>query len=239
MITKATSDFSQFDFSSGEVLLIDKPIGWSSFKAVYKIRQAAGVKKVGHAGTLDPLASGLLIICTGKKTKEITKYQDFEKTYTGTITLGQSSPSMDLETEISSTNSTENITDEQILEARDTFVGKITQIPPMYSAIKINGKTLYKMARKGKTVERQPREITVTNFKITNISLPYVDFEIVCSKGTYIRSIANDFGEKLGCGGLLSSLRRTKIGAYSVEDALDTNEFTLKLKDGIGKFVEI
>jgi tRNA pseudouridine55 synthase len=109
----------------------------------------------------------------------------------------------------------------------------------MYSAIKINGKTLYKMARKGKTVERQPREITVTNFKITNISLPYVDFEIVCSKGTYIRSIANDFGEKLGCGGLLSSLRRTKIGAYSVEDALDTNEFTLKLKDGIGKFVEI
>lgn len=239
MITKATSDFSQFDFSSGEVILIDKPIGWSSFKAVYKIRQATGVKKVGHAGTLDPLASGLLIICTGKKTKEITKYQDFEKTYTGTITLGQSSPSMDLETEISSTNSTENITEKQILEIRDTFVGKIAQIPPMYSAIKVNGKSLYKMARKGKTIERLPREITVSSFEIKNISLPQVDFEIVCSKGTYIRSIANDFGEKLGCGGLLSSLRRTKIGCYSVEDALDTNEFAVKIKDEIGRFVEI
>ncbi|MGD1005700.1 MAG: tRNA pseudouridine(55) synthase TruB [Ignavibacteriaceae bacterium] len=239
MITKATSDFSKFDFQSGEVILIDKPICWSSFKVVYKIRQATGVKKVGHAGTLDPLASGLLIICTGKKTKEITKYQDFEKTYTGTITLGKSSPSMDLETEICATNSTEGIFDKQILDARDSFIGRITQIPPMYSAVKVNGKSLYKIARKGKTIERIPREITIYSFGIKNISVPYIDFEIVCSKGTYIRSIANDFGEKLGCGGLLSSLRRTKIGNYCAEDALDTNEFTKKLKDEIYKFVKI
>jgi tRNA pseudouridine55 synthase len=239
MITKESIDFSKFDFQSGEVILIDKPIGWSSFKVVYKIRQAAGVKKVGHAGTLDPLASGLLILCTGKKTKEISKYQESEKTYTGTITLGKTSPSMDLETEISITGSTEGISDEQILNARDLFIGKITQIPPMYSAVKVNGKSLYKSARKGKTVERIPREITVSSFLITNISLPDVDFEIVCSKGTYIRTIANDFGEKLGCGGLLSSLRRTKIGSYSVDDALDTNEFTIKLNDRINNLVEI
>ena len=157
MITKASSDFSKFDFQSGEVILIDKPTGWSSFKVVYKVRQAAGVKKVGHAGTLDPLASGLLILCTGKKTKEITKYQDFEKTYTGTITLGKSSPSMDMETEISEDYSTAGISEAQILEARDTFIGKITQIPPMYSAVKVNGKALYKSARKGKTVERIAR----------------------------------------------------------------------------------
>jgi tRNA pseudouridine55 synthase len=154
MITKESIDFSKFDFQSGEVILIDKPIGWSSFKVVYKIRQAAGVKKVGHAGTLDPLASGLLILCTGKKTKEISKYQESEKTYTGTITLGKTSPSMDLETEITVTGSTEGISDEQILNARDSFIGKITQIPPMYSAVKVNGKSLYKSARKGKTVER-------------------------------------------------------------------------------------
>jgi len=239
MITKATSDFSQFDFQSGEVILIDKPTGWSSFKAVYKIRQAAGVKKVGHAGTLDPLASGLLIICTGKKTKEISQYQDFEKTYTGTITLGQSSPSMDLETEITSTKSTDDLTSKQILAVRDTFIGKITQIPPMYSAVKVNGKSLYKIARKGKTVERQPREVTVTSFDIKKLSLPNIEFEIVCSKGTYIRSIANDLGDTLGCGGVLSSLRRTKIGSYSVDDALDTNELVENLKEGIGKLVEI
>jgi tRNA pseudouridine55 synthase len=239
MITKASSDYSKFDFHSGEVILIDKPIGWSSFKVVYKIRQAAKVKKVGHAGTLDPLASGLLIICTGKKTKEITKYQDFEKTYAGTITLGKSSPSMDLETELSATNSTEGISENSIYEVRDSFIGKIDQIPPMYSAVKVNGKSLYKIARKGKVIERKAREITIYNFNIKNISIPNIDFEIVCSKGTYIRTIANDFGEKLGCGGLLSALRRTKIGIYDIEDAIDTNEFTSRLKDNISNFVEI
>jgi tRNA pseudouridine55 synthase len=239
MITKASSDYSKFDFQSGEVILIDKPIGWSSFKVVYKIRQAVKVKKVGHAGTLDPLASGLLIICTGRMTKEITKYQDFEKTYTGTITLGKTSPSMDLETELSATNSTVGISEKSIYEARDSFIGKIAQIPPMYSAIKINGKSLYKIARKGNVVERMPREITVYSFSIKNILLPNIDFEIVCSKGTYIRTIANDFGAKLGCGGLLSALRRTKIGIYNIEDSLDTNEFTARLKDNISNFVEI
>ena len=239
MITKASSDFSKFDFQTGEVILIDKPTGWSSFKVVYKVRQAAGVKKVGHAGTLDPLASGLLILCTGKKTKEITKYQDFEKTYTGTITLGKSSPSMDMETEVSEDYSTVGISEAQILKARDTFIGKITQIPPMYSAVKVNGKALYKSARKGKTVERIPREVTVYSFDIKNISMPEIDFEIVCSKGTYIRSIANDLGELLGCGGILSSLRRTKIGIFNVEDALDTDGFSLKTGYKINKFVEI
>ena len=239
MITKASSDCSKFDFQSGEVILIDKPIGWSSFKVVYKVRQAAGVKKVGHAGTLDPLASGLLILCTGKKTKEITKYQDLEKTYTGIITLGKSSLSMDLETEVYSTKSTEGISEKQIFDVRDSFVGKITQIPPMYSAIKVNGKALYKSARKGKIIDRIPREITIYSFDIKNISLPSIEFEIVCSKGTYIRSIANDFGEKLGCGGLLSSLRRTRIGDYNVNNAIDTNEFTIRLKDEASNFVEI
>jgi tRNA pseudouridine55 synthase len=239
MITKASSDFSKFDFQSGEVILIDKPIGWSSFKVVYKVRQAAGVKKVGHAGTLDPLASGLLILCTGKKTKEITKYQDLEKTYTGIITLGKSSLSMDLETEVYSTKSTEGISEKQIFDARDSFIGKITQIPPMYSAVKVNGKALYKSARKGKIIDRIPREITIYSFDIKNISLPSIEFEIVCSKGTYIRSIANDFGEKLGCGGLLSSLRRTRIGDYNVNNAIDTNEFTIRLKDEASNFVEI
>lgn len=239
MITKASSDYSKFDFQSGEVILIDKPIGWSSFKVVYKIRQAVKVKKVGHAGTLDPLASGLLMICTGRMTKEITKYQDFEKTYTGTITLGKTSPSMDLETELSATNSTVGISEKSIYEARDSFIGKIAQIPPMYSAIKINGESLYKIARKGKVIERMPREITVYSFSIKNISLPSIDFEIVCSKGTYIRTIANDFGEKLGCGGLLSALRRTKIGIYDIEDSLETKEFTARLKDNISNFVEI
>lgn len=239
MITKASSDYSKFDFQSGEVILIDKPIGWSSFKVVYKIRQAVKVKKVGHAGTLDPLASGLLRICTGRMTKEITKYQDFEKTYTGTITLGKTSPSMDLETELSATNSTVGISEKSIYEARDSFIGKIAQIPPMYSAIKINGESLYKIARKGKVIERMPREITVYSFSIKNISLPSIDFEIVCSKGTYIRTIANDFGEKLGCGGLLSALRRTKIGIYDIEDSLETKEFTARLKDNISNFVEI
>jgi tRNA pseudouridine55 synthase len=239
MITKASSDFSKFDFQSGEDILIDKPIGWTSFKVVYKIRKAVEVKKVGHAGTLDPLASGLLIICTGKKTKEITNYQSLEKTYTGTITIGKCSPSMDLETELTAINSTEEITETQILEVKESFIGQITQIPPMYSAVKVNGKSLYKIARKGKTIERLPRDITIYSFNITDISIPDIDFEIVCSKGTYIRSIANDFGEKLGCGGLLSSLRRTKIGNYNVNDAIDTNEFELRIKENVSKFVEI
>jgi tRNA pseudouridine55 synthase len=230
MITRETTDYSNLDFQSGEVILVDKPVGWTSFKVIYEIRKAIGVKKVGHAGTLDPLASGLLIICTGRKTKEIERYQFIEKTYTGTILLGKSSPSMDLETEIIHESSLEEITDSKILSVRDTFLGNIFQTPPMYSAIKYKGKSLYKLARKGKTVERQPRKVNVSKFEIKSISLPFVNFEITCSKGTYIRVIANDFGDKLGCGALLSSLRRISIGEYSVKSAVNIDDFVKKLK---------
>ncbi len=229
MITKGTTDFSNLDFQSGEVILADKPAGWSSFKVVHKIRKASGEKKVGHAGTLDPLATGLLILCTGKKTKEIDKYQAYDKTYTGTILLGKSSPSMDLETEITSALPVEGFTENDIYSVRNLFIGNIMQMPPMYSAIKYKGKSLYKLARKGKSVERKPREITVSKFEILGIDLPEIHFEITCSKGTYIRVLANDFGEKLGCGGLLSSLRRTRIGSFSVEDAVNVDEFVKNL----------
>lgn len=224
MITKGTIDFSELDFQTGEVILIDKPFGWSSFKVIHNIRKSIGVKKVGHAGTLDPLATGLLIVCTGKKTKEITKYQDSEKTYTGTILLGKTSPSMDLETEITAERPTDHLSADTILNVRDEFLGEIEQIPPMYSAVKVGGKSLYKLARKGRTVEREPRTVKVSKFEI-KISLPEIFFEIKCSKGTYIRVIANDFGEKLGCGGLLSSLRRTGIGEYSANDAISVQGF--------------
>ncbi len=230
MITKDTTDFSNLDFHSGEAILIDKPYGWTSFRVVHKLRHAVKEKKVGHAGTLDPLATGLLIICTGKKTKEISKYQDFEKTYSGTILLGKTSASMDLESPANEIKSVENITIDQILKTRDLFLGNILQVPPMFSAVKMNGKTLYKLARKGKTLEREPRKVVIHKFELKKINLPEIEFEIVCSKGTYIRVIANDFGEKLGCGGLLSSLRRTKIGNFSVDDAFEVEELLQKLK---------
>ena len=224
MITKETSNSQGIDFSSGEVILIDKPLKWTSFQVVYQIRKHAGVKKVGHAGTLDPLATGLLIICTGKKTKEITRYQELFKIYKGSITLGKKSASMDGETELVESGKTEHFTEEQILKVRDKFLGKIQQTPPMYSAIKLDGKTLYKLARKGKSVKREPREIEIKRFDI-EINLPDINFEIECSKGTYVRVIANDFGEMLGCGGYLSSLRRTAIGNYTVESALKVEKF--------------
>ena len=229
MITKRTNDFSGIDFKEGEIILVDKPAGWTSFKVIRKIRNVIEVKKVGHAGTLDPMATGLLIIATGKKTKSIDEYQALAKTYTGTITLGKTSSSMDTETEIISERPFDHITEEEIYKVRDEFLGVIKQIPPMYSAIKHKGKSLYHLARKGIVVERFEREITIYDFLITNINLPNIDFEINCSKGTYIRVIANDFGEKLGCGGLLSSLRRTKIGDYSVDEALTIEEFHQKL----------
>ena len=231
MITKETNDFEGIDFGEGEVILIDKPVGWSSFKVVRKIRQAINVKKVGHAGTLDPGATGLLIVATGKKTKSISEYQALEKTYTGTITLGKTSPSMDKETEITFEKPFAYITAEEIYKVRDEFIGTIRQIPPMYSAVKYKGKKLYHLARKGKEVEREAREVVVSDFKIPGINLPDVDFEITCSKGTYIRAIANDLGDRLGCGGLLSSLRRTKIGNYSVDDAFAVDEFVKRFSD--------
>lgn len=225
MIKKGTNNLSGCDFNSGEIILIDKPLNWTSFDVVSKIRNAVGVKKVGHAGTLDPMATGLLIICTGKKTKEILSFQDLEKTYTGSILLGKKSKSMDLETELVGDEDISSIKDEDIYHASEKFVGDILQVPPMYSAIKFKGKSLYNMARKGKTIELKSREVSVSKFDILEINKPYVKFEITCSKGTYIRSIANDFGEELGCGGVLNSLRRTAIGNYSVNDALSIDDF--------------
>lgn len=225
MIKKETNNLSGCDFYSGEYILLDKPFQWTSFDVVSKIRNAVGVKKVGHAGTLDPLATGLLIICTGKKTKDISSFQDLEKTYTGSILLGKNSKSMDLESELTGDEDISSIKDEDIYNARQKFVGDILQVPPMYSAIKYKGKSLYNIARKGKTIELKPREVTVSKFDILEINKPYVKFEITCSKGTYVRSIANDMGEELGCGGVLNSLRRTAIGNYSVNDALSINEF--------------
>lgn len=231
MIKKGTNNLSNCDFHSGEIILIDKPIDWTSFDVVNKIRSATGEKKVGHAGTLDPKATGLLIICTGKKTKEILQFQDLEKTYSGSILLGMKSKSMDLETELFGSHDLSSIKDDDIYNASKNFVGSIKQIPPMYSAIKHNGKSLYNIARKGKTIDLQPREVTVTRFDILKINLPYINFEITCSKGTYIRSIANDLGEMLGCGAVLYSLRRTAIGNFFVDDALLITEFVQLLKE--------
>ncbi|MBI5660582.1 MAG: tRNA pseudouridine(55) synthase TruB [Ignavibacterium album] len=228
MITKKTMNQTHPDFQSGEVILIDKPAFWSSFKVVHKIRQAIGVKKVGHAGTLDPFATGLLILCTGNKTKEITKYQELKKTYSGIITLGKYSDSMDTETEIKDFPIPQNLNEELIYRSSKLFIGEIEQIPPMYSAVKKDGKSLYAYARKGKTVEREPRKVTVYRFDIEKISFPEIYFTIECSKGTYIRAIADDFGKSLGTRALLISLRRIAIGEYNVGDALTVNEFIEK-----------
>ena len=228
MITKASSDLTHCDYTSGEVVLIDKEKGRSSFNVVHRIRKIVNVKKVGHAGTLDPAATGLLIVCVGKKTKEIYKYQDLEKTYTGTIELGKKTPSMDSETEAISERSIADVSIERIAELKNSFVGEIQQVPPMYSALKHKGRALYKFARQGVTVKRDPRNVTVYEFEIIKIGIPEIEFRIRCSKGTYIRVIADDFGEKLGCGGYLKNLRREAIGEYKVDDALTVEEFGKK-----------
>jgi tRNA pseudouridine55 synthase len=224
------------DYKNGQVLLIDKPLTWTSFQVVNKlrweIRQRFNIKKikVGHAGTLDPLATGLLIICTGKQTKEIHIYQGQIKEYTGTITLGATTPSYDLETEINQTFSTEHITEDLLKETTKQFIGDIQQKPPIFSAIKKDGKRLYELARKGETTEINARTVTVSKFEITNINLPQVDFKVVCSKGTYIRSLAFDFGNALKSGAHLSALRRTKIGDFSVDKASSVNDFIKNLE---------
>lgn len=219
------------DFLNGQLLLIDKPSGWSSFQAVNKLKWAIRKKfelkkiKIGHAGTLDPLATGLLLICTGKFTKKIDTLQGQVKEYTGTITLGATTPSYDLETEIDRTLSTDHLTEEQIRNTVQTFIGEIEQRPPIFSALKKDGKRLYEYAREGKKVDIKTRRVTIFEFEITGVRIPKVDFRATCSKGTYIRSLANDFGEVLGCGGHLSALRRTKIGDYNVNNALDPTIF--------------
>ncbi len=206
-------------FAEGRVLLIDKPLEWTSFDAVRKIRNLVKTKKVGHAGTLDPLATGLLIICTGKLTKKINEYMAREKEYTGTITLGAVTPTFDLESEPQLHKDISGLSDESIRKATAIFTGPILQVPPIHSAIKINGKRVYELARKGIEVQMEPRAVTISVFEITSIEMPVVHFRVVCSTGTYIRSLANDFGAALGCGGYLSSLRRTRIGEFRVEDA--------------------
>ena len=213
------------DFLTGQIILIDKPLEWTSFQAVnalkWAIRKKFNLKKlkIGHAGTLDPLASGLLIICTGKFTKKIPELQGQVKEYTGTFTLGATTPSYDMETEVDQTFPLEHITEASIQNATQHFLGEIEQLPPVFSALKKDGKRLYEFARKGEQVEVQPRKIEILEFEITRIDLPEVDFRVVCSKGTYIRSLAHDFGKVLDSGAYLSALRRTKIGDYNVNKA--------------------
>lgn len=223
------------DYQAGQVLLIDKPLNWTSFQVVNKLRweikQAFKIKKikVGHAGTLDPLATGLLVICTGKMTKQINTFQGQIKEYTGTIVLGSTTPSFDLETEINKTFSTSHITNDLIYQTTKQFIGEIDQFPPVFSALKKDGKRLYEFARAGEDVEIKSRKITINAFEITNIKENTVDFRVVCSKGTYIRSLANDFGKVLNSGGHLSVLRRTKIGDFNVENALSIESFITAL----------
>ncbi|MEM9930218.1 MAG: tRNA pseudouridine(55) synthase TruB [Bacteroidota bacterium] len=235
MIQPVTSP--PFSFQEGCLLLVDKPKGWTSFDVVNKLRWAIrkhlGVKKikVGHAGTLDPMATGMLNICTGKWTKKLADLQGMDKTYTGTITLGATTPSYDAEEPIDATYPTEHITEEQILAAAANLTGALEQLPPIFSAIKVDGQPLYKKARKGIEVEVKPRPVTVHAFKITRIAIPEVDFEIICSKGTYIRSLAYDFGKALDSGGYLTALRRTTVGPF-VEKDMWTVEELLELIPG-------
>jgi tRNA pseudouridine55 synthase len=217
----------QFQFEQGEVLMINKPYRWTSFDVVGKIRsmvsKQTGIRKIkiGHAGTLDPLASGLLILCTGKFTKRIDEFQGLEKEYTGTFRLGATTPSFDLETQIDHIFDGPLPEETQILQAASRFTGTIEQIPPQFSALKVDGKRAYKSARKDILVEISPRTVTIPAFEITRIDLPDVDFRVVCSKGTYIRALARDFGEELGCGAHMTALCRTRIGPYYLRDAFD------------------
>ncbi|MBT8262444.1 MAG: tRNA pseudouridine(55) synthase TruB [Bacteroidia bacterium] len=223
------------DYLEGQVILIDKPLNWTSFQVVNKIRwiirKEFGIKKtkVGHAGTLDPLATGLLILCTGRFTKKIETYQAQEKEYTGTITLGATTPSYDLESEIDQRFDVTKITSKDIHEATTKFIGNIQQQPPVFSALKKDGKRLYDYAREGKEVEIPTRTIHISEFEITGIDLPDVKFRVVCSKGTYIRSLAHDFGKALDNGAHLSELRRTRIGDFIVENAISIEEFAKQI----------
>ena len=225
------------DFKNGKILLIDKPLEWTSFQAVNKIRWEIKQKfhlkkiKVGHAGTLDPLASGLLILCTGKFTKRIDEFQAQEKEYTGTITIGATTPSYDLETEIDKTFPIDHINTDLIEKIKLQFIGDIEQKPPIFSAIKKDGKRLYEIARAGESTEINSRKVKISEFEITKVNLPNIEFRIVCSKGTYIRSIAYDFGIALGSGAHLSVLRRIKIGHCDVKNAESITDFVKKLRD--------
>ena len=231
-----------YNFYRGEVLFFNKPLTWTSFQLVNKVKHLLknhsslvvdGIKvkpKVGHAGTLDPLATGLLIICTGKKTKEIDSYQAREKEYTGTFYLGATTPCFDLEKEIDERFPVEHITEELIYDAAEKFTGVQLQTPPIFSAVKVNGRRAYDLARKGEIPEIKAKEIEIKKFEITRIALPEVDFKIVCSKGTYIRSLARDFGLYLNSGAHLTALCRTRIGEYGLEKAISIEDFTAQMK---------
>ncbi|WP_407691729.1 tRNA pseudouridine(55) synthase TruB [Reichenbachiella agariperforans] len=221
---------SELDFQKGEVFLLDKPYEWTSFDVVKKVRNRLRIKKVGHAGTLDPLATGLLIVCAGKATKKINEFQDLGKSYTGALVLGKTTPSIDLETEFDSESDYSHITTSEIQAAADELTGDIMQVPPIYSAIKIDGERAYKIARRKEEAKLDPRPVSVTKFIIDASNLPEVKFEIDCSKGTYIRSLVRDLGEALGCGAYMSELRRTAIGDHRVEDAYNLEEFIASLE---------
>ena len=231
-------NYTEASFKEGQVLLFDKPLHWTSFQLVNKVRwlikKQYGLKKikVGHAGTLDPLATGLLIICTGKFTKRIENFMGQEKEYTGSITLGATTPSYDLETEIDATFPTEHLTEDKIRESTAQFTGDIQQRPPVFSALKKKGKRLYEFARSGEQVDIPKRTVNIREFEMTTINLPEVHFRVSCSKGTYIRSLAHDFGKALESGAHLSSLRRTRIGDFSIDNCISLQDFTENLKTG-------
>jgi tRNA pseudouridine55 synthase len=212
-------ELADFDFEAGEVLLLDKPLTWTSFDVVRKVKNTLRPRKIGHAGTLDPLATGLLILCTGKKTKEIDQIQAQEKEYEGTFRLGQTTPSFDLETPVDAEQPYAHLTEDKIRAAVATFLGKIEQVPPVFSAVKVDGKRAYELARKGQEAEIKPKTVEIKEFEITRFALPEIDFRVVCSKGTYIRSLARDLGAALGCGAHLTRLVRTRIGEHRLANA--------------------
>ena len=215
----SSKSLADFDFETGEVLLLDKPLTWTSFDVVRKVKNTLNIRKIGHAGTLDPLATGLLILCTGRKTKDIDQIQAQEKEYVGTFRLGETTPSFDLETAVDMARPYAHLTAEQVMAAVQPFLGTIQQTPPLYSAVKIDGQRAYEIARKGLDAEIKSKTVEIKTFEITRIALPEVDFRVVCSKGTYIRSLARDLGVALGCGAHLTRLVRTRIGEFRVADA--------------------
>ena len=231
----STQDIDSADFQLGTLLLVDKPTGWTSFDVVNKVRWAIrnrlGIKKikVGHSGTLDPMATGLLLICTGKWTKKLHDLQGLSKQYAGTITLGGETASYDKESDVTKSYPVDHITPESVRDGMKSFEGDIDQLPPMFSAIKVDGKKLYELARKGKTIELKTRPVRIDQFEMTSCNLPDVEFSVDCGTGTYVRSLAHDLGHKLNSGGYLSSLRRTRVGDYQIDDAWDLNELILKI----------
>lgn len=223
--TFATMKYTKEDFEQGQMLLINKPLEWTSFDVIQRLRKIINMRKIGHAGTLDPLATGLLIICTGKFTKKINEYMAQEKEYTGTFTLGATTPTYDRESKPENFKPFEHLTPEKIQLATLPFNGEILQLPPAHSAIKVGGKRLYELAREGKEVKLEPRKVTIKEFELVKIELPVIHFKVVCTTGTYIRSLAKDFGDVLECGAYLSSLCRTRIGDFLVDDAHSMEAF--------------